>query len=90
MVIARSPLCLRVPSQSNGWSASLTLAFKPNAATAASKPSLSSAGERLMCWMERLGGRLPPLTGITETEDLLSEAKLFYCPGSGNLSLTRL
>lgn len=37
-------LCLRVPSQSKGWSASLTLAFKPKAATAASKHKFSSDG----------------------------------------------
>jgi len=51
-------LCLLVPSHSNGWSASETLAFSPKAATAASNPRASSVGNRkdgLSSW--HLGSR---------------------------------
>jgi len=46
-VSASSPLCLRVPSHRSGWSASDTLALRPRAATAASKPKASSSASAL-------------------------------------------
>uniref|UniRef100_A0A182VK46 Uncharacterized protein n=1 Tax=Anopheles merus TaxID=30066 RepID=A0A182VK46_ANOME len=77
-VSARSPRCRRVPSHSSGCSASDTFAFRPRAATAASKPRFSSVGYRYALLITFMRFSRPTTDGITSA----SKRKLASMIGS--------